>query len=147
MNMTNEEYGNYIKGKEKEKSSPLGKNMAAAFVVGGLICVLGEALVHLFGRFGLDTEDAGAAASVSLIFLSAVLTGLGIYDKIAKFAGAGTLVPITGFANSIVSPAMEFKSEGYILGMSAKLFTIAGPVLVFGISASILYGILLRLFS
>lgn len=116
-------------------------------MVGGLICVLGQALIDLYQKLGLGREDAGAAASVSLIFLSALLTGLGLYDKIAKFAGAGTLVPITGFANSIVSPAMEFKSEGFIMGMSAKLFTVAGPVLVFGISASILYGIFLKIFS
>ncbi len=147
MNMTKEEYCNYIKGKEKEKASPLGRNLLAAFGVGGLICVLGQALINLYQKLGLNLEDAGAAASVSLIFLSALLTGVGLYDKIAKFAGAGTLVPITGFANSIVSPAMEFKSEGFILGMSAKLFAVAGPVLVFGISASILYGIVLKIFS
>jgi stage V sporulation protein AC len=145
--MTNEEYRNYIKEKEKEKASPIGKNLAAAFGVGGLICLLGQALINMYRGFGLNLEEAGAAASVSLIFLSALLTGIGVYDKIAKYGGAGTLVPITGFANSIVSPAMEYKSEGLILGMSAKLFTVAGPVLVFGISASVLYGILLKLFT
>lgn len=147
MNMTNEEYSNYIKGKERAHASPMWTNLAAAFVVGGLICVLGQALMNLYRQFGLNQEDAGAAASVSLIFLSALFTGLGLYDKLAKYAGAGTLVPITGFANSIVSPAMEFRSEGFIMGMSAKLFTIAGPVLVFGISASILYGIILKLLA
>lgn len=144
MDMTNQEYQKYVASKAKK--SPIVKNTIWAFVVGGLICTAGQGLLNLYQYFGLDKQDASAAVTVSLIFLSALLTGLKIYDKVAKFAGAGTLVPVTGFANSIVSPALEFKSEGFILGMSAKMFAIAGPVLVFGISASVIYGLLLLLF-
>ena len=123
--------------------SPLGAGLGRAFWVGGLICVLGQALLNWYQRLGLDQEQAGTAVSVTLIFAAAVLTGLGWFDKLAKRAGAGTLVPITGFANAMVSPALEFKSEGLITGTAAKLFVVAGPVLVYGISASILYGLLL----
>ena len=111
--------------------------------VGGAICVLGQALLNGYQSLGLDQEQAGTAVSVTLVFAAAVLTGLGWFDKLAKRAGAGTLVPITGFANAMVSPALEFKSEGFITGTAAKLFVVAGPVLVYGISASILYGLLL----
>ena len=114
-----------------------------AFLVGGLLCVFGQAVINLALSFGLEKDMASACGSISLILLSAVLTGLNVYDNIAKHAGAGTLVPITGFANSMVSPAMEFKSEGYILGLGAKMFSIAGPVLVYGISASVIYGLIL----
>ena len=120
--------------------------MIWAFVIGGLICTVGQGLLNLYKKAGLTAEDAGSAVSMTLIFAAALLTGLGLFDKLAKRAGAGTLVPITGFANAMVSPALEFKSEGFITGTGAKLFTVAGPVLVFGISASILYGILLVLF-
>lgn len=119
------------------------KNIPMAFLVGGLLCVLGQAVINLALSFGLEKDMASACGSISLILLSAVLTGLNVYDNIAKHAGAGTLVPITGFANSMVSPAMEFKSEGYILGLGAKMFSIAGPVLVYGISASVIYGFIL----
>ncbi len=119
------------------------KNIPMAFLVGGLLCVLGQAVINLALSFGLEKDMASACGSISLILLSAVLTGLNVYDNIAKHAGAGTLVPITGFANSMVSPAMEFKSEGYILGLGAKMFSIAGPVLVYGISASVIYGLIL----
>lgn len=119
------------------------RTVPMAFAVGGLLCVLGQAVINLALSFGVEKDIASACGSISLIVLSALLTGLNIYDNIAKFAGAGTLVPITGFANSMVSPAMEFKSEGYILGLGAKMFSIAGPVLVYGISASILYGLIL----
>ena len=122
-------------------SSPTGKNCLLAFITGGGICVLGQFLCNLYQQWGLSLPMARAGVSISLIFLSALLTGLGCFDNIARFAGAGTLVPITGFANAVVSPAMEFKSEGIITGMGVKTFTIAGPVLVFGISASVLYGI------
>lgn len=122
-------------------SSPTGKNCLLAYITGGGICVLGQFLCNLYQQWGLSLPMARAGVSISLIFLSALLTGLGCFDNIARFAGAGTLVPITGFANSVVSPAMEFKSEGIITGMGVKTFTIAGPVLVFGISASVLYGI------
>ena len=124
--------------------SPSAMNYPRAFVVGGLICCIGQALMQLYTDVcGLEQTQARGAVSVSLILLAAILTALGWFAPIARFAGAGTLVPITGFANSMVSPAMEFKSEGYIFGVGAKLFTIAGPVLVYGISASVLYGLVL----
>lgn len=121
------------------------RTVPMAFLVGGLLCVIGQLVINLALSFGVEKDIASACGSIALILLSAVLTGLNIYDDIAKHAGAGTLVPITGFANSMVSPAMEFKSEGYILGLAAKMFSIAGPVLVYGISASVIYGIILVL--
>ncbi len=141
--LTPEEYSSYVK--KMASPSPLGKNMAWAFCVGGGICILGQALTDFFRLRGLDAAMAGTATSVTLIFLSALLTGLGFFDVIAKRAGAGTLVPITGFANAVVAPAMEFKHEGLVTGTSAKLFTVAGPVLAFGISASVIYGFILWL--
>ena len=144
MEMTPQEYGRYVKA--KAKPSPIVKNTALAFVVGGLICVVGQAVQNGWTAAGLGREDAGTATSCTLVALSALLTGLGLYSRLARFGGAGTLVPITGFANAVVSPAIDFQSEGFITGTGAKLFTVAGPVLVFGISASILYGILLVLF-
>ena len=144
MNMTNSEYNNYIKGMAPR--SPLAGDLVKAFIVGGLICCLGEGLRMGYERFaGLAREDAATAVSMTLVFISALLTGLNVYDKLARFAGAGTLVPITGFANSVVSPALEFKTEGFILGTAAKMFTIAGPVIAFGISASVVYGLILCL--
>lgn len=145
MDMTNKEYGQYVN--TKSKRSPLGRDMVWAFIVGGLICDVGQALLMLYQRAGLDKTAAGSAVSITLIGAAAILTGLGLFDKLAKRAGAGTLVPITGFANAMVSPALEFKHEGFITGTAVKLFSVAGPVLVFGISASMLYGILLKLFS
>ncbi len=139
--MSNAEYNAYVKG--KAKSSPMGKNMVWAFCVGGLICVLGQVLTDFYKSRGLSPEAAGTAECVTLIFLAAFLTGIGVFDKIAKHAGAGTMVPITGFANAMVSPAMEFKQEGFVTGTAVKLFTVAGPVLVYGISASVVYGIIL----
>ena len=121
------------------------RTVPMAFLVGGLLCVLGQLVINFALSFGVEKDIASACGAIALILLSAVLTGLNIYDDIAKHAGAGTLVPITGFANSMVSPAMEFKSEGYILGLAAKMFSIAGPVLVYGISASVIYGIILVL--
>lgn len=144
MDMTNQEYGKYVNG--KSKPSPMGKNLVWAFLIGGLICTIGQGLLNLYQSAGLSKDDAGSAVSMTLIFAAALLTGLGLFDKLAKRAGAGTLVPITGFANAMVSPALEFKSEGLVTGTGAKLFTVAGPVLVFGISASIFYGIILVLF-
>lgn len=120
----------------------MAKTIPMAFLIGGAICTLGEALLNMYAALGLSQDNAGAMTSMTLIFLSALLTGLKLYDRIAQTAGAGTLVPITGFANSVVSPALEFKSEGYVLGLGAKMFIIAGPVLVYGISASIVYGII-----
>lgn len=127
--------------------SPLWKDMLFAFIIGGGICTLGQVILNGYLALGLDEKQAGTALSITLIFLSALLTGLGLYDKLAKYAGAGTLVPITGFANSIVAPAMEFKSEGLIMGTAVKMFTIAGPVLVYGITASVFYGLLLYFFG
>ena len=141
MDMTNKEYGQYVNA--KSKPSPLGRDMLWAFVVGGLICTVGQALLNLYQNAGMGRDDAGSAVSMTLIFAAALLTGLGLFDKLAKHAGAGTLVPITGFANAVVAPAMEFKQEGMITGTAAKLFTVAGPVLVYGISASVVYGVVL----
>ena len=135
------EYQAYVK--RMQKKSPLGKDMALAFVIGGLICVAGQAIGDGFRAAGLNTEDAGTATSVSLVFLSALLTGLGLYHRLARFGGAGTLVPITGFANAVVSPALDFKAEGFVTGMAAKMFVIAGPVIVYGTLASVVYGVVL----
>ena len=118
------------------------KTIPMAFVVGGIICCIGEGFLNMYRAFGLAEEQAGMWTSITLIFISALLTGMKVYDRIAQHAGAGTLVPITGFANSVVSPALDFKSEGYVLGLGAKMFVIAGPVIVYGISASIIYGII-----
>lgn len=140
MNISNQEYGRLAK--RLSPPSAMYKTIPLAFVIGGGICVLGEALLNIYQMLGLDMEKAGMLTSMSLIFLSALLTGLKLYDRIAQHAGAGTLVPITGFANSVVSPALDFKSEGYVLGLGAKMFIIAGPVIVYGISASIVYGLI-----
>lgn len=142
--VTNKEYQKMTE--RKSPNSPLFKNLALAFLIGGAICTFGQAIVNVYVTFGLDKQDASSATSITLIFLSAFFTGLGWYDKLAKHAGAGTLVPITGFANSIVSPAIEYKSEGLVLGLGAKMFSIAGPVLVFGIASSIVYGLVLWIF-
>ena len=128
--------------KKAAPRSPVVKDCLLAFLSGGAICTFGQFLTNLYTLFGLQEKDARTLTSVSLIFLSALLTACGVYDKIAKHAGAGTLVPITGFANSMVSPAMEFKSEGFITGMGAKMFVVSGPVLVFGITASVVYGVI-----
>lgn len=136
--MTEKEYGRLVK--EMSPKSPMGRDCFNAFWIGGLICVLGQLLVNGYGAMGLEEEQAGTAASMTLVALSALLTGLSLYDDIAKHAGAGTLVPITGFANSIAAPAVEFKTEGFVLGVGAKMFTIAGPVIVYGLSASVVYG-------
>ena len=141
MEMSNQEYQAYVD--KKAKPSPIGKNMVWAFLVGGLICVGGQALMDWYKTLGLGIQAAGTGVSITLIFIAALLTGLGVFDSIGKRAGAGTLVPITGFANSVVAPAMEFKHEGFVTGTAAKLFTVAGPVLVYGISASVIYGIIL----
>jgi len=141
MMMTNAEYSRLAD--RMSPRSPLLRNMVMAYLFGGLICIAGQGLSALYEHIGLSEEHVAMAVPVTLIFIGAFLTGLRIFDNIAKIAGAGTLVPITGFANAIVSPAMEFKSEGLVLGLSARMFTIAGPVLVFGISASVIYGIVL----
>ena len=138
--LTQEEYSEMTK--KASPGSPGIKNCIWAFVVGGTICAIGQGLLELYQAAGLELADAKTAVSVTLIGLSALLTALKVYDNIARHAGAGTLVPITGFANSVVSPAMEFKSEGFVTGVGAKMFTIAGPVLVYGICASVIYGII-----
>ncbi len=143
MDMTNQDFDKLVK--QHSDPSPTGRDALTAFAVGGGICCVGQALQLLYEGFGLSREDAGTWVTVSLIALSALLTGLKVYDKLARRAGAGTLVPVTGFANSVVSPAMEFKSEGYITGMAAKMFVIAGPVIVFGIGSSVIYGVILCL--
>ena len=127
--------------KEYSPNSHIWVDTLNAFWTGGLICVLGQLVLSGWGALGLSDDLSPTATAVTMVFLGALLTGLGIYDRIAKVAGAGTIVPITGFANSVVSPAMEFKTEGFVMGVSAKLFTIAGPVLVYGVGASVLYGI------
>lgn len=143
MDMSNRDYGKYVDSKAKK--SPIWKNMLWAFTVGGLICTAGQGLMNLYKSWlRLSEVNAAIAVSVTFIVLAALLTGLGWFDDVAKYAGAGTLVPITGFANAMVSPALEFKSEGLILGTGAKLFTLAGPVLAYGISASIIYGLILH---
>ena len=136
--MTEREYGRLVK--EMSPKSPMWKDCLGAFLIGGAICTLGQVFINWYTKLGLDKEMAGTAASMSLVALSALLTGLSLYDNIAKHAGAGTLVPITGFANSIAAPAVEFKTEGFVLGVGAKMFTIAGPVIVYGVSASVIYG-------
>ena len=143
--MTNEEYRRFAE--RHAPRSPQGRDLLRAFFTGGLICCLGQLLLTLWQGAGLEPEAASAAASITLVFLGAALTGLGLYDRIAKFAGAGTLVPITGFANSVAAPALEFKTEGFITGTAAKMFVIAGPVIVFGVSAGVIYGLLLVLFG
>ena len=143
--MTNEEFRRFAE--RHAPRSPQGRDLLHAFFTGGLICCLGQLLLTLWQGAGLEPEAASAAASITLVFLGAALTGLGLYDRIAKFAGAGTLVPITGFANSVAAPALEFKTEGFITGTAAKMFVIAGPVIVFGISAGVIYGLLLVLFG
>lgn len=136
--MTEKDYGKLVD--EMSPRSPMWRDCLNAFCIGGLICVIGQFLINWYSGLGLSEENAGTAASMSLVVLSALLTGLSLYDDIAKYAGAGTLVPITGFANSISAPAVEFKTEGFVLGVGAKMFTIAGPVIVYGVSASVVYG-------
>ena len=138
-------YQDYVD--KKSPNSPIIKNCFNAFWVGGLICTIGQIILSICKERGFDTSTSGTIVSILLIGISAFLTGLNLFNKIGKFAGAGSLIPITGFANSIVSPAMEYKSEGYVMGVGGKMFTVAGPVLVFGISASILIGIIYLIFN
>lgn len=138
--MTDKEYADYVKA--KTPNSKLLTNCIKAFLIGGIICVIGQCLLSLYQYLGLSEEDASTAVTITLVFISALLTGLDIYPKIAKHAGAGTLVPVTGFANSVAAPALEAKTEGYVLGVGAKVFTIAGPVILFGTLASMAAGII-----
>ena len=138
--MTEREYGKLVSSMEPK--SPMGKDCLNAFWIGGLICAIGQLILNGYTALGLDKIDAGTATSMTLVAISALLTGLSLYDNIAKHAGAGTLVPITGFANAIAAPAVEYKTEGFVLGVGAKMFTIAGPVIVYGVSASVIYGLI-----
>ena len=140
MKLSKQEYAQYVN--EMSPNSPIWKDLLNAFWIGGAICVVGQLIMNGFSALGLGKDDAGTATSVSLVFLSALFTGLSLYDDLAKYGGAGTLVPITGFANAVVSPAVEFQSEGFILGVAAKMFTIAGPVIVYGVCASVVYGLI-----
>lgn len=145
MSTTGKEYDEMTK--KASPPSPKVMDILKAFLIGGLICLIGQALNALYTIAGLSEKEVKAAVPVTLIVLTAILTGIGVFDKIAKHAGAGTVVPITGFANSIVSPAMEFQSEGHILGTGAKLFTIAGPVIAYGCSAAVVYGLIIYIFG
>ena len=138
--MTEKQYARLVE--DMSPKSPSWKNCLCAFLIGGLICALGQGIMNGYLSLGLDKEAAGTAMSMTLVAISALLTGLSIYDDIAKHAGAGTLVPITGFANAVSSAAVEFQTEGFILGVGAKMFTIAGPVIVYGVSASVVYGLI-----
>lgn len=145
MSISKDEYGKMAD--KASPPSPVVKNCCFAFLIGGLICTIGQVIFDLCEMGGLEENTCRAVVSMSLVALTAILTGVGVFDKIAKFAGAGTMVPITGFANSIVSPAMEFKSEGEILGTGANMFKIAGPVIVYGCSASVIYGLIAYIFK
>ncbi len=144
MRMTKEEYAAYLRARMPR--SPLGRDLALAFLVGGAICCVGQGFHDLYAALGAAPADAASWMSVTMVFLGALATGLGVYDRLARFAGAGTLVPITGFANSVAAPALEFKTEGFITGTAAKMFVIAGPVIVYGASAGVVYGLILLLF-
>ena len=143
--MTEKQYAKLVA--EMNPKSPMGKDAFNAFWIGGAICTLGQVFQNLYSFWGLEEKTASLSASLTLICLSALLTGLGVYDRLARHAGAGTLVPITGFANSITAPAVEFKTEGYILGVGGKMFTIAGPVIVYGLAASAVYGLVYWLWN
>ena len=141
MDMSPKEYQEYVK--QKSKKSPIVKDTVLAFLIGGAICVIGQLIRNGWTAYGLAAEDAATATSVSLIFLSVLLTALNLYNKLGRYGGAGTLVPITGFANAVSSPAIDFRAEGIVTGMAAKMFLVAGPVIVFGTAASVVYGVVL----
>ena len=145
MNLDKESYKTYAEARAKKSNLPM--DCIKAFLVGGLICVIGELFCALYLHCGMDGESASGLVSITLIFLSGLLTAIGIFDRIAKHAGAGTLVPITGFANAVVSPAIDNKGEGFVLGVGAKMFTVAGPVIVYGTLASVIYGVIYFLFT
>lgn len=144
INLSKTQYSEMYK--ETSRGTKWWVTIPKAFIIGGLICMLGEGLLNLYSSFGLSEKNAGMATSITLVFLSALLTALGLYDRLAKHAGAGTLVPITGFANSVVAPAIEFKTEGFVLGLGAKIFIISGPVILYGILASVVYGLIYYFF-
>ena len=143
METTPEKYQQYVR--QKQKKSPLAKDLALAFLIGGLICVVGQLILNGWSELGLAKDDAATATSVTLVFLSVLATALGLYHRLARYAGAGTLVPITGFANAVASPAIDFRAEGLITGTAVRMFTVAGPVIVFGTAASAVYGLVLWL--
>ncbi len=145
MSTTDKEYDKMAK--KASPNSPKLKNCIKAFIIGGLICAFGQLLNYLFEKMGLNEDEVKAMVPTVLIVITAILTGIGVFDKIAKHAGAGTIVPITGFANSVVSPALEFKSEGYVLGVGANLFKIAGPVIAYGTFAAVIYGVICYIFK
>ena len=145
MKMTNQEYRDFAE--KHAPRSPQKQNLLHSFLMGGVICLMGQLIINLYTSFGLDKDSAGLAGSISLIFIGALLTGLGVYDDLARIGGAGTLVPITGFANSVAAPALEFKTEGFITGTAVKMFSIAGPVIVYGIAASVMYGFVYWIFT
>ncbi|MEG0872628.1 MAG: stage V sporulation protein AC [Clostridia bacterium] len=138
ISMSNTQYSEYVD--KKAKKSPIAKNITRAFIVGGIICMIGQLITDICINFGLKKDDSLLITTIVLIFLGAFLTAINLYSKLGKFAGAGSTIPITGFSNSIVSPAIEFKTEGYILGLGANMFKIAGPVLVYGITSSVIAG-------
>ncbi len=138
--ITPQQYNEMVK--QFSPNSKSLKDIPKAFLIGGLICCIGQAIMKLYGSFDLDTQTTALLTSVTLVFLSAVMTGLGLYEKLAKHGGAGTLVPITGFANAVVSPALEFKAEGFVTGLGAKIFIISGPVILYGTAASVIYGLI-----
>lgn len=140
MSVTKKEYAKMIRKASPDSNSLI--DIPMAFLIGGSICMLGQAITNAFSSAGLDSKTSGMCTAAVLILISAVMTGLGLYEKLANRGGAGTLVPITGFANAVVSPALEFKSEGYVLGLGAKIFIIAGPVILYGIAASVIYGLI-----
>ena len=140
MKMSKSEYAKYVS--DKMPPSPIIKDCLMAFLFGGLICCIGQLIGDGWSALGLAKDDAATATTISMVFLGALCTGLGFYDNLAKYGGAGTLVPITGFSNAVASPAIEFKTEGFVLGVGAKMFTIAGPVIVYGVSASVVYGLI-----
>ena len=144
MDISAKDYPAYVQ--QRAKKSPLVKDTLLAFIIGGIICALGQGITELWAMTGISKAEAGTATSCTLVFLSALLTGLNLYNKLGRFGGAGTLVPITGFANAVVSPAIDFKTEGFVTGMAAKMFVVAGPVIVYGTLASVLYGVYLMLF-
>ena len=143
MDMSKKEYQQFVQ--DRAKKSPLLKDCTLAFLIGGAICVLGQVIMDQYMALGLSKTDASTATSVTLVFLSVLLTGLNLYNKLGRYGGAGTLVPVTGFANAVVSPAIDFKAEGFVTGMAAKMFLVAGPVLVFGQVAAATYGVVLLL--
>ena len=138
--MNKEEYKKYVE--KRSKKSPILKDVSLAFLVGGFICIIGQIFLDLYLRLGADKENASTFASITIIFIAIMLTGLGVFDNIAKYAGAGTFVPISGFANAVSSQAIDSKSEGYVLGVGAKIFTIAGPVILYGILSGTIYGLI-----